>query len=42
MALADVTFIDAMTHHLDDDALRTRLAELQPDVIGATAITPSI
>jgi anaerobic magnesium-protoporphyrin IX monomethyl ester cyclase len=39
---ANVTFIDAMTNHLDDDALRTKLAELQPDVIGATAITPSI
>jgi anaerobic magnesium-protoporphyrin IX monomethyl ester cyclase len=38
----NVTFIDAMTNHLDDDALRTRLAEIEPDVIGATAITPSI
>ncbi|WP_404379766.1 magnesium-protoporphyrin IX monomethyl ester anaerobic oxidative cyclase [Caenispirillum salinarum] len=38
----DVTFIDAMTHHLDDDTVRARLRDLQPDVIGATAITPSI
>jgi len=38
----DIHFIDAMTHHLDDDALRARLDDLQPDVIGVTAITPSI
>lgn len=38
----DVQFIDAMTNHIDDDTLRTRLRELQPDVIGVTAITPSI
>jgi anaerobic magnesium-protoporphyrin IX monomethyl ester cyclase len=38
----DVTFIDAMTNHIDDDALAARLAELQPDIVGATAITPSI
>ena len=38
----DVQFIDAMTNHIDDDTLRTRLRALQPDVIGVTAITPSI
>jgi anaerobic magnesium-protoporphyrin IX monomethyl ester cyclase len=38
----DVSFIDAMTDNLDDDALRARLAELEPDIVGCTAITPSI
>ncbi len=38
----DVHFLDAMTNHLSDDDLRVRLAELQPDVVGTTAITPSI
>jgi anaerobic magnesium-protoporphyrin IX monomethyl ester cyclase len=38
----DVTFIDAMTDHLDDDTLRARIREARPDVIGTTAITPSI
>ncbi len=38
----DVTFIDAMTHHLTDDQVRARLVELDPDVVGATAITPAI
>ncbi|MGI1662481.1 magnesium-protoporphyrin IX monomethyl ester anaerobic oxidative cyclase [Palleronia sp. KMU-117] len=38
----DIHFIDAMTNHLDDEALKARIAELQPDVIGTTAITPSI
>ncbi|WP_208351827.1 magnesium-protoporphyrin IX monomethyl ester anaerobic oxidative cyclase [Pseudaestuariivita rosea] len=38
----DIHFIDAMTHNIDDDALRVKLAELQPDVVGTTAITPSI
>ncbi|WP_296474330.1 cobalamin-dependent protein, partial [Roseinatronobacter sp.] len=38
----DIHFIDAMTNHVDDDALRARLAELKPDVVGTTAITPSI
>jgi len=39
---ADVTFIDAMTNHLTPDQVRARLAELQPDLVGATAITPAI
>jgi len=38
----DIHFIDAMTHHVGHDALRARLAELKPDIIGCTAITPSI
>ena len=37
-----VTFVDAMTHDLDDDAVRARIAEVLPDVVGVTAITPSI
>ncbi len=38
----DVHFVDAMTNHLDDDAIAARLRELAPDVVGCTAITPSI
>ena len=38
----DIHFIDAMTNHVGPDELRAKLAELQPDVVGATAITPSI
>ncbi|MBK1658687.1 magnesium-protoporphyrin IX monomethyl ester anaerobic oxidative cyclase [Paracraurococcus ruber] len=38
----DVTFIDAMTDHLSHDQLREALAELQPDLVGTTAITPAI
>jgi len=38
----DVQFIDAMTEDLGDDAVRARLAALKPDVVGCTAITPSI
>ena len=38
----DIHFIDAMTHHVGHDALRARLAELKPDIVGCTAITPSI
>ena len=37
-----VTFLDAMTNEIPDDELGRRLAELQPDIIGVTAITPSI
>ncbi len=39
---ADLTFIDAMTDHLTDEQVRARLVDLQPDLIGATAITPAI
>ncbi len=38
----DVIFVDAMTNHLSDDQVRQRIADLQPDVIGCTAITPAI
>jgi anaerobic magnesium-protoporphyrin IX monomethyl ester cyclase len=38
----DVRFIDAMTQNLSDDDLRRLLEAEKPDVIGATAITPSI
>ncbi|WP_103255772.1 magnesium-protoporphyrin IX monomethyl ester anaerobic oxidative cyclase [Tabrizicola aquatica] len=38
----DIHFLDAMTYHLDHDTLRKRLAELQPDLVGVTAITPAI
>lgn len=38
----EVRFIDAMTNDLDDDGLRRQLAFEDADVIGATAITPSI
>ncbi|HEX2939542.1 MAG TPA: magnesium-protoporphyrin IX monomethyl ester anaerobic oxidative cyclase [Rhodopila sp.] len=38
----DIRFIDAMTNNLSDDDLRAILAAETPDVIGATAITPSI
>jgi anaerobic magnesium-protoporphyrin IX monomethyl ester cyclase len=40
---ADVTFIDAMTNNIDDLELERQLRALPaPDVIGCTAITPSI
>ena len=38
----DVHFVDAMTHHLSDEQVRARIEELQPDVVGCTAITPAI
>jgi len=38
----DVTFIDAMTHHLDDEQVRARIAGIRPDIVGCTAITPAI
>ena len=38
----DVTFIDAMTNHLSDEQVREMLAKEKPDIIGTTAITPSI
>lgn len=39
---ADIRFVDAMTNHLDDDAVRRVIEEEKPDIVGATAITPSI
>lgn len=38
----DVRFIDAMTNDLTDDQLRDMLAAETPDIVGTTAITPSI
>ncbi len=38
----DVHFIDAMTADVSEDELRRRIAEIKPDIVGATAITPSI
>jgi len=38
----DVRFIDAMTNNLSEEALAAQIAEAAPDVIGCTAITPSI
>jgi len=38
----DIHFVDAMTNDLTADDLREAMRELQPDVVGATAITPSI
>ncbi len=38
----DIHFIDAMTNNIDDEGIREQLIELQPDVVGTTAITPSI
>ena len=39
---ADIHFVDAMTNHLTDDQLRAKIEEIQPHVVGTTAITPSI
>ncbi len=38
----DVHFIDAMTNNLTDEVLADQLRDLRPDVVGVTAITPSI
>ena len=38
----DVHFIDAMTDNIEDDDLRQRNADLKPDLVGVTSITPSI
>ncbi len=38
----DVHFIDAMTNDLSDEEVASRLKTLQPDLVGCTAITPSI
>ncbi|MFN3280555.1 MAG: magnesium-protoporphyrin IX monomethyl ester anaerobic oxidative cyclase [Tabrizicola sp.] len=38
----DIHFLDAMTYHLGPEVLRAKLGELQPDIVGVTAITPSI
>ena len=38
----DISFIDAMTNDIGDEELRRIIAEREPDVVGTTAITPSI
>ncbi|MEM7776759.1 MAG: magnesium-protoporphyrin IX monomethyl ester anaerobic oxidative cyclase [Pseudomonadota bacterium] len=38
----DIEFCDAMTNELSDDQLRDVIREYQPDIVGTTAITPSI
>lgn len=38
----DIHFVDAMTNDLSDEVLRAKMKELKPDVVGTTAITPSI
>ena len=38
----DIHFIDAMTNDLSDEEVAARLETLQPDLVGTTAITPSI
>lgn len=39
---SDLRFVDAMTNHIGDDALRTIIEQHRPDVVMATAITPMI
>jgi len=38
----DIRFVDAMTNRLSEDEVRAIVAAEKPDVIGVTAITPSI
>ena len=38
----DVQFVDAMTRNLSDEEVRLRIEEIRPDIVGCTAITPSI
>jgi anaerobic magnesium-protoporphyrin IX monomethyl ester cyclase len=38
----DIRFIDAMTNDIDDETLSSMIAEADPDIVGTTAITPSI
>ncbi|MEL6792522.1 MAG: magnesium-protoporphyrin IX monomethyl ester anaerobic oxidative cyclase [Pseudomonadota bacterium] len=38
----DIHFIDAMTDDLDHEQIAARLTEMKPDIVGSTAITPSI
>jgi anaerobic magnesium-protoporphyrin IX monomethyl ester cyclase len=38
----DIHFIDAMTHNIEEEELRARITALKPDIVGCTAITPSI
>jgi anaerobic magnesium-protoporphyrin IX monomethyl ester cyclase len=38
----DIHFVDAMTLHLDEAAVRSQITSLKPDMVGCTAITPAI
>ena len=38
----ELRFVDAMTHHLDDEQVRAAIAGYRPDIVGCTAITPAI
>mgnify|MGYP001806296451 CR=1 FL=1 len=38
----DIRFIDAMTNHIGDDKLAEMLRDADADIVGTTAITPSI
>ncbi|MEJ1159110.1 magnesium-protoporphyrin IX monomethyl ester anaerobic oxidative cyclase [Prosthecomicrobium sp. N25] len=38
----DIRFIDAMTNDIDEERLAAMIAEADPDIVGCTAITPSI
>ena len=38
----DIRFVDAMTNNLSEDDIRAIIAKEKPDIVGATAITPSI
>lgn len=38
----DIRFLDAMTSDIEEDRLRDLISDYAPDVIGTTAITPSI
>ncbi|MDZ7712687.1 MAG: magnesium-protoporphyrin IX monomethyl ester anaerobic oxidative cyclase [Rhodovibrio sp.] len=38
----NIRFVDAMTNDLSDEQIRSVIADEKPDVIGTTAITPSI
>ena len=39
---SDVRFLDAMTNDLSDEEVAARIAAEKPDIVGATAITPSV
>jgi len=38
----DIVFVDAMTLDLSEEVMRKKFAEINPDIVGCTAITPSI
>jgi len=39
---SDVSFLDAMTDNLSEEDVRSAIQDLRPDIVGCTAITPSI